>query len=315
MDVGLGLWTMRSMAEFPAPFPHLYAELGADARLAETLGFHSLWIAEHHAWYDGWCPSPLVAASAALAATSTLHVGTGIHLLPLYDPERVGAQLAWLQRVSGGRMHHGVGLGYRDAEYDAHGQSRKRRGRRMDEALDHLATLGAGAPPVWVGGFAEPALRRAGQRGLGVMLPQTLSLDQLTTAIAQVRAEAAAAGTSVRIGAMRYAWVTDGSAEAHAQALALQDAFTREYWGAWFTLRGVHAFDAPDLLDAQLQRSASQALIGTPEELRGGLRALEDLGVELCVLHLVGDGRLPTRQKAMTVIAEDVLPALSGVPT
>jgi hypothetical protein len=35
MDVGLGLWTMRSTAEFPAPFPRLYAELGADARLAE----------------------------------------------------------------------------------------------------------------------------------------------------------------------------------------------------------------------------------------------------------------------------------------
>jgi alkanesulfonate monooxygenase SsuD/methylene tetrahydromethanopterin reductase-like flavin-dependent oxidoreductase (luciferase family) len=148
-----------------------------------------------------------------------------------------------------------------------------------------------------------------------VLLPQTLSLAQLATAIAQVRAEAAEAGTSVRIGVMRYAWVTDGSEEQRTRALALQDAFTREYWGAWFTLRGQHAFDAPDLLDGQMARSASHALIGPPEEIASGLCALAEAGAELCVLHLVGDGRLPERRAAMTTIAEHVLPALRSVRT
>src|SRR4051794_4119580 len=189
MDVGLGLWSMRSTAAFPAPFPRLYAELNEDARLAEALGFHSLWLAEHHGWYDGWCPSPLVAAGAALAATSTLHVGTGIHLLPMYEAERVTAQLAWLERVSAGRFEYGVGIGYRAPEYDAYGVPRTRRGRRMDHALDRIAALGSAGPRVWTGGFSEPALRRAGRRGLGVLLPQTLSFDQVVAAAEQVRDE------------------------------------------------------------------------------------------------------------------------------
>src|ERR1700733_3287964 len=115
MKVGLGLWTMRSTAAFPASWPTLYEQLRADARLAESLGFHSLWIAEHHFWYDGWTPAPLVAGAGAPAA-ATLHVGTGVPLLPLRDPTRVAAQLAFLDRLSGGRFEHGVGIGYRASE-------------------------------------------------------------------------------------------------------------------------------------------------------------------------------------------------------
>jgi alkanesulfonate monooxygenase SsuD/methylene tetrahydromethanopterin reductase-like flavin-dependent oxidoreductase (luciferase family) len=254
-----------------------------------------------------------VAAGAVLAATSTLHVGTGIHLLPMYEPERVAAQLAWLERMSGGRFEYGVGIGYRAPEFDAYGVSRRRRGRRMDGALDCIAELGPSAPRVWTGGFSEPALRRAGRRGLGVLLPQTLSMAQIVAAGEQVREEAAAAGVTVRIGLMRYAWPTDGSDAERAQALRWLDDSSREYWGSWFKLRGEHAFDVPELLDRQLQRGEVNALIGPPEELAAELRRLAEAGVELCVLHLPGDGRLPSRRAAMRTIGEQVLPAAHQV--
>jgi alkanesulfonate monooxygenase SsuD/methylene tetrahydromethanopterin reductase-like flavin-dependent oxidoreductase (luciferase family) len=307
MRIGLGLWTMRATAAYPASFPALYAQLADDARLAERLGFDSVWIAEHHAWYDGWCPAPLVAAAATLAATSTLHVGTGIHLLPLYDADRVAAQLAWLQRLSGGRLDYGIGLGYRPAEYDAFGVPHNRRGRRMDAALDRIAQLGADAPPVWVGGFAEPAVRRAGGRGLNLMLPHTLSPRQTATAIEQARAAAAEAGKTIRIGAMRYAWPTDGSDAQRDAAVKLLGDFTREYSGAWFPLRGRPGFEVPDLLEGQMRRSADSALIGTPAELADELGALEQAGVELCVVHLIGDGRHSGQRAAMEAVAAGVL--------
>src|SRR4051812_37430170 len=139
MDVGLGLWSMRAPEGFPAEFEQLYADLIADARLAEALGFHSLWVAEHHFSPDGWCPAPLVAAAAVFGATTTLHAGTGIHLLPLYDPRRALEQIEWLARTSGGRFEHGVGIGYRAAEYEGYGLSMKDRGRRMDAALEVFA--------------------------------------------------------------------------------------------------------------------------------------------------------------------------------
>ena len=49
MDVGVELWCLRSTAAAPASHPMLYRELVEDARLAEELGLHSLWLAEHHA--------------------------------------------------------------------------------------------------------------------------------------------------------------------------------------------------------------------------------------------------------------------------
>ena len=309
MKIGLGLWTMRSTAAFPASWPRLYAQLRADAQLAEALGYHSLWIAEHHFWYDGWTPNPLVAAASALAATSTLHVGTGIHLLPLYERDRVAAQLCALQRLSGGRLEHGVGLGYRTPEYDGYGVSRRVRGKRMDAALEHLASFGDAAPPVWVGGFAPAALQRAGRLGLGIMLPSTLKVEQLRTSIAEARAAAAAAGRSVRIGVMKYAWATDGSEREHEWAVEMLGRFTREYSGAWFPLQGQPGFDVPELLEAQMRRSATTALIGPPAQLVNELEQLAGAGAELCVLHLIGDGRLPEVHETMARIADGVLPA------
>jgi alkanesulfonate monooxygenase SsuD/methylene tetrahydromethanopterin reductase-like flavin-dependent oxidoreductase (luciferase family) len=311
MDVGLGLWTMRSTAAFPAAFAQLHADLLADARVAESLGFHSLWLAEHHFWYDGWCPSPLVAAGAVLAATGRLHVGTGVHLLPLYDPERAAAEVAWLDRLSGGRFEHGVGLGYRAAEYDGFGLSRRVRGRRMDAALDRLEQAVSGVP-AWVGGMAEPALARAGRRGLNLMLPSTLRLDQTAAAIELFRREAAAAGREPgRIGIMKYAWVSDDAADL-ARAAEVNVLFTREYTGAWFPLRGRPGFDAPELLDQQSRRTVETGLFGAPADVVAKLEAYRELGVDLVVLHLVGDGRRGARRDVMARIAADVMPALRG---
>lgn len=309
MKIGLGLWTMRSTAAFPAPWPALYEQLRADAQRAESLGFHSLWIAEHHCWYDGWTPAPLVAAASALAATTTLHVGTGIHLLPLYERDHVVAQLCALHQLSGRRLEHGVGLGYRASEYDAYGVSRRVRGKRMDAALERLAEFGDAAPPAWVGGFASPAIQRAGRLGLGLMLPSTLKPEQLRAAVEEARAAAAETGRSIRIGVMKYAWATDGSRREHDWAVDMLGRFTREYSGAWFPLKGRPGFEVPDLLEAQMRRSADTALIGSPEELVGELKELADVGAELCVLHLVGDARLPQLPEVMARISDGVLPS------
>jgi alkanesulfonate monooxygenase SsuD/methylene tetrahydromethanopterin reductase-like flavin-dependent oxidoreductase (luciferase family) len=311
MDVGVGLWTMRSTAAFPASFAGLYADLVDDARAAEALGFHSLWLAEHHFWYDGWCPAPLVAAGAVLAATERLHVGTGIHLLPLYEPRRAAAEVTWLQRLSGGRFEHGVGLGYRAAEYDGFGLSRRARGRRMDSALDALAEAGTGVP-VWVGGMAPAALARAGRRGLNLMLPSTLRHDQVATAIEHFRREAADAGREPgRIGVMKYAWVTDGSEADRARAVAVNALFTREYTGAWFPLKGRPGFESPELLEAQTRRAVDTGLFGPADAVVAELDAYRELGVELVVLHLAGDGRRAARHEAMTRIADRVIPVLA----
>jgi alkanesulfonate monooxygenase SsuD/methylene tetrahydromethanopterin reductase-like flavin-dependent oxidoreductase (luciferase family) len=317
MEIGIGLWTMRATAAFPAGFPELYARLPEHARLAEGLGYHSLWLAEHHCWYDGWCPAPLTAAGAVLAATSRLRVGTGIHLLPLQESEPVERELRSLQRLSGGRLEHGVGLGYRAVEYDAYGVALNRRGRRMDAALDRLTdpgTWGEVPPaPIWIGGFSEAALRRAGSRGLGVLLPSTLRPQQLERAIALMRAAALEAGREPgAVGVLKSAFVANSDSE-RARCVDRHVAVSREYTGSWYPLDGRPGFESSDRVDAQVARAIATAAIGTADEVREHLRALEGVGADLVVLNVLGDAPSAGTSAAIERLAEAVMPALSTV--
>src|SRR6266436_4540117 len=53
---------------------------------AEPLGYHSVWIAEHHFNDYGLCPAPPVLASFVAARTTSLRLGMGVSLLPLHHP-------------------------------------------------------------------------------------------------------------------------------------------------------------------------------------------------------------------------------------
>lgn len=313
MDVGVGLWCMRSTAYAPASPATLYRELVDDALLAQELGLHSLWLSEHHGWYDGWCPSLLVAAGAVLGATADLHVGTGVFLLPLHDPARVAAAGHALHDLAPGRTELGIGLGYRDAEFDAIGISRTHRGRRADAALDLLIGEWAdGGPRIWVGGISDHALNRAADRGLSLFLPSSMRPDRLREVIERAREATAARGTTIeRIGVIKDAWITDGTAVRERSARAGIGHHVREYGGAWWLLQGRLGFDVPELLDRQVQRSEDAAWVGPPEAIAADLRGLEELGVDLVVLQVANDFTRGGHRQNMTRIATEVVPALA----
>jgi alkanesulfonate monooxygenase SsuD/methylene tetrahydromethanopterin reductase-like flavin-dependent oxidoreductase (luciferase family) len=306
-EVGIGLWTMRSTASRPVHAASAYAALQRDAVHAEALGFHSLWLAEHHFWYDGWCPAPVVAAAAVLGATTRLHAGTGVHLLPLWDTALARAAADTLVALAGRRLHLGVGLGYRDEEYDGFGLERRRRGRRMDAALDELCgrwSSGVGGPELLVGGFSEAAMRRAGSRGLGILLPFSLSDAKLAATIDSYRrAAAAAAHPPGRIGMLKYAWATDGSNSARSDAEAVIERSAHEYAGSWFELAGRLGFEEPSLLARQLRLGADHALIGTPASIAEEIERLGEAGVDLVVLQLTRDDVPVDHRPAMEAIA------------
>ena len=308
IDVGVGLWAMRSTASTPAGFPTLYRDLQDDARLVEELGFHSLWLSEHHFWYDGWCPALFVAAGSALGATSSLHVGTGVFLLPLHEPARIAAAVRTLEVLAPRRFELGIGLGYRDAELDGLGISRKGRGRRVEEALDASADAWDGPPRVWVGGIAERSLRRAGERGLGLFLPSSMRPAQLQEVIERARETAAAAGMPLgRIGVLKDAWLTAPGEDA-VRARGRLTEQTREYAGSWWLLHGRLGFDVPELLDAQMIRSQETALVGPPEAFVEAISELASIGVDLVVLQVRLDAAPGGYRGQLRALAGEVLP-------
>lgn len=286
MRVGVGLWTFQSTHSAPRNLAAEYARFPADARRVEALGFDSLWLAEHRFWYDGWCPQPLLAIAGAAAATTTLRFGTAMLLLPQHDAERFARLAVSVSETSGGRLDLGVGLGHRDAEFDAVGLRRDRRGARMTEALDAILATDA-PPPIWIGGMAGPALERGASRGTGFVLPQTLYHSEVVEHVATIRSAAQAAGREPGpIGMLKDCWVT-------GPGIAAADDFRerirwhyREEAGAWWVLKGTHTgFEQPELLDRQLRRVYDTAVIGDVDTVGSSLAELRDCGVDLVTLR------------------------------
>jgi probable F420-dependent oxidoreductase len=186
------------------------ATAAACARAIEAAGFDSVWTVEHvlvPAGYEStypyarsgkmpggetWAiPDPLIWLSYIAAATETLKLGTGILILPQRNPAVTAKECATLDRLSGGRLLLGIGVGWLEEEFDALGVPFAGRGARTDayvaamralwtgEEVDlddgyqtwkraiSLPTPASGTVPIVIGGHSEAAARRAGRLGDG----------------------------------------------------------------------------------------------------------------------------------------------------
>jgi alkanesulfonate monooxygenase SsuD/methylene tetrahydromethanopterin reductase-like flavin-dependent oxidoreductase (luciferase family) len=117
-----------------------HREMQEQARAAETLGYDSVWLPEHHLM-KGYAPSPLLGLASIAAITERVRLGTALALIPFYSPVGLAEDAAVLADMSGGRFILGAGLGYREEEFAAFGVPYKERGRRMHETLGAVRQL------------------------------------------------------------------------------------------------------------------------------------------------------------------------------
>ena len=142
-----GLWyDFRHPANQTTSQEQTYRENLEQIRHAETLGFDSVWLTEHHFQDDGYSPSPLVIAAAIGAATSRLQIGTNLALLPLYNPVRLAEDAATLSLLTGGRFDLGVGAGFMEREYAVFGRELKHRPSLMEEGIAIIRQAWSGQP-------------------------------------------------------------------------------------------------------------------------------------------------------------------------
>ncbi|UDY35321.1 LLM class F420-dependent oxidoreductase [Dermatobacter hominis] len=202
------------------------------AQSAEAAGFDSLWTVEHVIYPDGYeseypydksgkmaadasspIPDPLIWLAFVAAATTTLRLGTGILILPQRNPLVLAKEVATLDRLSGGRVELGIGVGWLKEEFDALGVPFERRGARTDEWVDVMRAVWAddhvdfhgefasftGASvnpkpagdtvPITVGGHSPAAARRAGRLGDG-FFPAKGDIPELVDIMRQAAADA-----------------------------------------------------------------------------------------------------------------------------
>ncbi len=167
------------------------------ARAAEAAGFHACSVTDHPVptgrWLDGGghlSPDPFAALGFVAGATKKIRIQTAILVLPYRNPFITARAVNSLDLFSGGRMILGVGVGYLKGEYKAVGVDHDLRNELTDEYLaamiaawtnDEFSFKGTGYqalgnrilphsvqkphPPVWVGGNAKRAIRRAVEYG------------------------------------------------------------------------------------------------------------------------------------------------------
>src|SRR5499426_1785303 len=120
---------------------------------AESLGYHSVWIAEHHFNDYGLCPTPPVLAAFVAARTTTLRFGMGVSLLPLHHPVDLAEQLAVLDVISGGRLDVGIGRGGTLQDYQTFQSDRDDSRARVEEGIAIIQRSWTGAPFDFQGRF------------------------------------------------------------------------------------------------------------------------------------------------------------------
>jgi luciferase family oxidoreductase group 1 len=79
------------------------------ARLADSLGYHRYWVAEHHATPMLACAAPEVVIGPIAQATERIRVGSGGVMLPHYSPLKVAEQFSMLSGLAPGRIDLGLG--------------------------------------------------------------------------------------------------------------------------------------------------------------------------------------------------------------
>jgi len=289
LRLGLGIFGMQSVPHRPDHHLKLYRDVLEDAELAEALGFDSIWLSEHHFWFDGYCPADLAVAGAILGRTRRLGVGTAVVLLPMHSMQKVADDAATIGRLGDGRLSLGVALGYRDAEFDGFGVRRKDRGKLMDVMLPRLAeSCRSVDPPVplYVGVATAIAARRAARLGLPLFADSTMSIAELREMLDAYNAAAAAGGVNApRAHALqRDVFVTDDRERDWAMLMPELRYMRRQYGGWSYPQEAGESVPAyVHRLDADIEAKLKNLIMGDAGYVSTRLREFEALGFDLIV--------------------------------
>lgn len=307
---------------------------------AETLGFDSVWLGEHH-FCDYVLAAPPVVLAAIAARTTRIRLGTGVTLLANLDPVRVAEDYATVDAISNGRVELSVGRGILVDTYEVFGQKPDESRERFRENLELLRRLWSERdvtwsgrfrapldrvtveprpvqtphPPIWVGGGSSPAsVDLAVELGLPLMLPSVLAPPAgFLPLVDRYRERWAAAGrdpAAARVGCCNHVHVARTSQQARESWRPYYLNYLRFVDRIWTRRELIHAKAKVELDYERLL--AGVAVCGSPAEVADRIAATrETLGLDLH-LAMFDLGGLPPAQvdAALELFAAEVLPAL-----
>lgn len=284
--------------------------------LAEGLALHSVWLPEMH-FQPGVCPAPLVELAGYAARSQRLRFGTTSLLLPLHPPADLAAEIATLDRLSGGRLLIGLGRGFQKPMLEAFGVPPAEKRDRFDEALDQILAVwrannarGDGAssatrqrphPPLAVAAFGPKGLAQAARRGLPYLASPVETFDQIEANQARHRAGLPDPAKPALSLVMRTVFVSEDVETLATARASLEGEMRGRRRGM---PRSVH-----QALEAPLE---ARALIGTPAAVAERLLEIQrrlDLDLLVARPQIAGVGR-SAAEASLRLLAEEIWPAV-----
>jgi len=272
MDIGIGLPNSVREADGGA--------LIEFARRADRAGFTTLATIDRIAFpsYES-----LTVLSAAAAVTERIRLFPNVLLGPTRNPVLLAKEAATVDRLSGGRLDLGLGVGGRKDDLDAVGLGWHDRGKRWDHDLDLIHRLWKGElingiqnpvgpkpsngerVPIVVGGTSEAAIRRTIEYGIG------------WTAGGSPPDQVAPFAERIRV-----AWKDSGKA-GDPKIVALSYFSVGEEERAKRYITDYYAFLG------DFANQMANWIPKTPEAIRDTVQAFEDIGVDELVLDATVD--------------------------
>lgn len=180
------------------------AELVEQTRNAREAGFSSLWVPHHYATEPMQMLAPIPMLAYLAREAEGMLIGPNILVMPLLNPIHVAEDAVTLDLLSGGRYVLGMGVGYREAEFNTFNVPLKERAQRLTESVEIMRRLWTedrvtykgkifnvddlgiglkpqrpGGPPIWIGGVVDAAVRRAARIGDAWLITNFAHLDAL----------------------------------------------------------------------------------------------------------------------------------------
>ncbi|MDP9069024.1 MAG: TIGR03619 family F420-dependent LLM class oxidoreductase [Actinomycetota bacterium] len=290
------------------------ADILAVAGTAERLAFDSVWMFDHlftpvdleskypYSRDGSYAMSasdpffdPAGVYGVLAGATERIRIGTGVTIAAYRHPIVLGKALATIEQFAPGRVVLGLGRGWMREEFDALGVGFERRGARLEEYVRALRAIWSGEPssfsgefysweeagflpaptthlPILLGGHGNEALRRTAELADGWVITtsrgQGAGIEAVAARLDVLKAEMDKRGRD--LGELEIVY--------------------------------------PNLLWFSDQPNPKMPLTGTPEDIAGSIKRLEEIGVTTAHLIVFGPG--PLVCETAERFAEEVLPLL-----
>lgn len=312
------------------------------AMLADRLGYHRVWYAEHHNSPGLASGSPEIMIEHIASRTSRLRVGAGGVMLPNHAPLKIAETFRLLETLHPGRIDLGLGRAPGTDTITAFAMRRSAEALRADDYPELLAELMAfddGAfpadhpfrtirpvpadtrlPPLWLLGSSDFSARLAAEQGLGFAFAAHINRYGAESALRDYRASFVPSARYPAPWAILTVSVTVGETVEHARELSVINdllilRLRTGQLGAYPTLEEAKAYPFTAAERQLIASMPMRSFIGDAEEVHRQVSALADAcrADEVMVTTILPDAadrrRMVTEMARVFALSEGWSPA------